>query len=59
MNFFESGERKFDGWKDYVPPSIPLRERVSGTWWKVEAVCVNPLSEAIKHRVLQTSPISG
>jgi hypothetical protein len=42
------GERKFYGWKDDVSPSIPLRERVSGRWWKVKAVYVNPLSEVIK-----------
>jgi hypothetical protein len=49
-------EGKFHGWKEDVPPYFPLRTRVFSTWWKVEAVYVNPLNEAIKYRVLQVNP---
>jgi hypothetical protein len=38
-----SGGRKFKGWKNNVPPSIPLRKRVSGAWWKVERTFKKPL----------------
>jgi hypothetical protein len=28
-------------WKEHIPPSIPLRERVSGAWWKVKRTFIS------------------
>jgi hypothetical protein len=36
-------------WKEHVPPSIPLRERVSGIWWKVERTFISMTDEEVEN----------